>query len=185
VLSPASPKCAAESFAVVDRERDRLREWLPWVDQTTSVKDTRRYYESVERLDSAGDGVHAVIRLNDVLVGHADLRLNPPHPNGEVGYWLSESAVGRGLMTRVVAELLDIGFRDFGLHRIQLQAATENTRSRAVAERLGMVYEGLRREAEQVAAGFVDLAVYAVLVHEWPGAEVVLDRLNAQLGPAR
>jgi ribosomal-protein-serine acetyltransferase len=179
VLSAATVRFVDESFAVVDAERDRLREWLPWVDHTTSAKNTKQYFEAVERIDSAGEGLHTVIHVDGRLAGHADLRIVPIQRAGEVGYWLAAAAVGRGIITRVVAELFDLGFGPYGLHRIQLQAATENTRSRAVAERLGMHYEGIRREAEELPQGFVDLAVYSILVQEWAGAAAVLSRRPA------
>ena len=44
-----------------------------------------------------------------------------------------------------------------------------------------MTLEGVRREAEQLWHGFVDLAMYAVLVHEWPGAEAAIRRTGSNL----
>jgi RimJ/RimL family protein N-acetyltransferase len=182
VLQPATTRYVDDSFAVVDAERERLREWLPWVDLTVSTEDSRRFLEMVERQDAAGEGLHCVIELDGSFAGFVDLRITPILRSGEVGYWLAEEAVGRGVITRAVAELFDIGFDAFGLHRIQLQAATGNTRSRAVAERLGMHYEGIRREAEELPQGFVDLAVYSTLAHEWPGAGAALARVGARSG---
>ncbi|HVY09428.1 MAG TPA: GNAT family protein [Mycobacteriales bacterium] len=170
---------AAEAFALVEAERERLREWLPWVDQTTDVAVQRAYLEGVERANREETGAHVTIRMGTTLAGFAELRVAPLLRSGEVGYWLSERAVGCGVMTRAVAALIDLGFGLFDLHRVQLQAATGNTRSRAVAERLGMVFEGIRREAEELPKGFVDLAVYSTLVQEWPGA----DRAIAQARP--
>ncbi|HVS67016.1 MAG TPA: GNAT family N-acetyltransferase, partial [Mycobacteriales bacterium] len=107
VLSAATTKFASESFAVVDAERERLREWLPWVDHTTTVNHTEQYFEAVERADAAGEGLHAVIHVDGRFAGHADLRIVPIQRSGEVGYWLAAAAVGRGVITRVVAELFD------------------------------------------------------------------------------
>jgi ribosomal-protein-serine acetyltransferase len=170
VLHAATVRHAKDSFAVVDAERERLREWLPWVDSTVGVADMRRFFEAVERQDAAGEGLHCVIEVGGRFGGLADLRIVPIQRSGEVGYWLAGAAVGQGVVTRAVAELFDLGFGPLRLHRIQLQAATGNLRSRAVAERLGMQYEGIRREAEELPQGFVDLAVYSTLAHEWPGA---------------
>ena len=126
------------------------------------------------------NGVHLTIRIDGELAGFADLRLTPLPRMGEVGYWLSGGAVGKGAMTRTVAVLVDLGFEHFALHRVQLRAATENVRSRAVAERLGMVFEGVLREAEELPKGFVDLAVYSVLAHEWPGSGAAIARAQAE-----
>ncbi|HVT65182.1 MAG TPA: GNAT family protein [Mycobacteriales bacterium] len=179
VMRVATAADADDSFAVVDAERDRLREWLPWVDRTRSPADARRFFEAAERQDAAGEALHCVVEVDGRFAGVADLRIVPIQRAGEVGYWLASAAVGKGVITRITAELFDIGFDAFGLHRIQLQAATGNIRSRAVAERLGMQYEGVRREAEELPQGFVDLAVYSMLAPEWPGAATALVRARA------
>jgi len=167
---------AEEVFAVVDRERERLREWLPWVDATTDIDIERRFLETVEVSNADNSGLHTTIRDDSGVLGMIALRINPLHQSAEVGYWLSEAAVGRGVMTRAVAALVDLSFGVLGLHRFELLAATGNLRSRAVAERLGMTQEGIRREAEELASGFVDLAAYAVLASEWPGSLAVLEK---------
>jgi RimJ/RimL family protein N-acetyltransferase len=176
---------AAESFAVIDAERTRLREWLPWVDQTASVAVSQEYLAGVERASGDGSLLHATIRCAGRFAGFADLRIAAMQRSAEVGYWLAADAVGSGVMTRVVAALIDMAFGPLGLHRVQLQAATGNIRSRAIAERLGMVREGVRREAEELPAGFVDLVVYSVLEHEWPGATAVLARIPARASGPR
>jgi ribosomal-protein-serine acetyltransferase len=157
-------------FAVIDGQRDRLREWLPWVDGTTDVAIERRFLESLEVSNADGSGVHSTVRDGGGVLGMIGLRINQLHQSAEVGYWLAEAAVGRGVMTRAVAALVDVSFGVLQLHRFELLAATGNRRSRAVAERLGMVQEGIRREAEELSSGFVDLAAYALLASEWPGS---------------
>jgi ribosomal-protein-serine acetyltransferase len=53
------------------------------------------------------------------------------------------------------------------LNRIELKAAVENLRSRAVAEKLGFTKEGIAREAELVNNKFLDLTLYSMLSSEW------------------
>lgn len=43
----------------------------------------------------------------------------------------------------------------------------QNTRSRAIPERLGFTEEGVRRQAEKFADRRHELVVYSMLAHEW------------------
>jgi ribosomal-protein-serine acetyltransferase len=185
VLEVACAADAPEAFAIVSAERERLREWLPWIDDTIDLDTQARFLTDLEQAAYDGLGIYVAIRLDGTLVGFADVRRDRLGEGGEVGYWLAAAAVGRGVMTRTVAALVDMAFDDLGLHRVQLQAATGNVRSRAVADRLGLSFEGVRREAERLAHGFVDLAVYSVLAHEWRGSAAVIARGRAETPASR
>jgi ribosomal-protein-serine acetyltransferase len=63
--------------------------------------------------------------------------------------------------------LIDIGFRERGLHRITIRAGVENVRSRAIPERLGFTREGLQREAGRGMGRYYDLVIYGLLESEW------------------
>jgi ribosomal-protein-serine acetyltransferase len=185
VLHPACSADAPEAFAIVSAERVRLREWLPWIDDTTDVAIQTRFLTGLEQAAYDGLGIYVAIRLEGSLVGFADVRREPARVGGELGYWLAAAAEGQGVMTRTVAALIDVSFDVLDLHRVQLQAATGNQRSRAVAERLGMTLEGVRREAERLPERFVDLAVYSLLAHEWQGSAAALASGRAERPPSR
>jgi ribosomal-protein-serine acetyltransferase len=170
VLHATTAADADEAYTAVDADRDRLREWLPWVDATASVDIEREYLSAIEVANQTGVGLHVTLRQDEAFAGFVGLRLDAMHPNGEVGYWVAAGYAGRGLITRSVAAIIDFGFGSLELHRIQLNASTGNVRSRAVAERLGMTHEGTLREAELLPQGQVDLEVYAVLSTEWPSS---------------
>ena len=85
----------------------------------------------------------------------------------ELGYWLDAGHQGRGIVTRAAARLTGYAFSDQDCNRVILQCAVGNTRSRAVAERLGFVPEGVLREAEWLYDHYVDLVVYSMLKTEW------------------
>lgn len=53
-LVPLVVAQSARLFAVVDANRAYLREWLPWVDRTTSVADTTAFLEACVRDRDAG-----------------------------------------------------------------------------------------------------------------------------------
>jgi ribosomal-protein-serine acetyltransferase len=54
------------------------------------------------------------------------------------------------------------------LNRVGIEAAPNNPRSRALAERLGFREEGVLREAERFADDdYRDLVLYSMLASEW------------------
>ena len=53
--------------------------------------------------------------------------------------------------------LVDHAFGELELHRVEIQAAGANRRSRAIPERLGFQQEGILREAECVGGRYLDL----------------------------
>jgi ribosomal-protein-serine acetyltransferase len=170
VLHATTAADADEAYAAVDADRDRLREWLPWVDATDSVDLEREYLTAIEVANQTGAGLHVTLRQDEAFAGFVGLQLDAMHPNGAVGYWVAAGYAGRGLVTRSVAAIIDLGFGPLELHRVELRASTGNVRSRAVAERLGMTHEGTLRGAELLAKGHVDLEIYAVLSTEWPSS---------------
>jgi RimJ/RimL family protein N-acetyltransferase len=96
----------------------------------------------------------------------------------EIGYWLRESAVGFGYVSETVQLLTCLAFDRLEASRVEIRMDVRNTRSRAVPERLGFVYEGrLRRALPDVKARPRDVDVFA-LIHEdyerlpWSGSGV-------------
>ena len=78
---------------------------------------------------------------------------------------------GQGLITKACRRLIDYGFDERELHRIEIQAAADNRRSRAVAERLGFTLRSVMRDGHRQPDGtYVDQVVYGLLEHEWPAS---------------
>src|SRR5947209_11637312 len=59
-------------------------------------------------------------------------------PAVEVGWRLARAYWGHGYATEAAAAVIEFGCRDLGLEEIVAMVASGNTRSRRVAERLGM-----------------------------------------------
>lgn len=155
---------ADELFALVDANRARLREWLPWVDGARTVADTLGFIEGALRQFADGQGPQLAVCYGGRIAGMTGFHpLDAANRAGEIGYWLGAAAEGRGLMTRACRALVEHGFTELGLHRIVIRAATGNARSRAIPERLGFRHEGTLCDAEWLYDHFVDLAVYALL----------------------
>ncbi|MGH2635902.1 MAG: GNAT family N-acetyltransferase [Actinomycetota bacterium] len=153
-------------WALVEAERDRIGIWMPWVEVTTTIDDQRRWLEGVVADQGSLDG--SGMFVDGVYVGGAGLSPGPFGVSGEIGYWIGSAYEGRGLVTRAVQALIDVGFTELGLHRIEIRAGVENVRSRAIPERLGFTREGVLRGEGRGSGGFYDLVVYGLLEDEWP-----------------
>lgn len=88
-----------------------------------------------------------------------------------IGYWLAESAQGKGLMTKATRSLVNVVFSHYQLNRVEIRAAPENRKSRLIPERLGCIMEGQIRDAEWLYDHFVDHVIYSMLASEWDVAQ--------------
>jgi ribosomal-protein-alanine N-acetyltransferase len=85
----------------------------------------------------------------------------------ELGYAMNRNYWGKGLMTEAAQRVVDFGFQELGLNRIEAICLPENTASKRVLEKVGMKLEGIKRESTFVRGKFDDLCLYSVLKREW------------------
>ncbi len=106
--------------------------------------------------------VAAVTLPDGTLVGAVSLDLEPAHDRGELGYWIGRPFWGRGYATIAGAAMLDIGFNNLGLHRINAHHYTRNPASGRVLEKIGMVREGLLRGHMKKCGRYEDCVAYGL-----------------------
>ncbi len=163
ILKPLQPDDAAALFALIDRNRAHLTEFLTWVATTTQLQHSRDFIARTLQEASAGTHVHLGVFFRGQLVGHMSLMDIAPAHKAEIGYWLSEDAVGQGIMTRAVQAVINYAFTDLKLIRLLIRCRPTNVRSIAVTNRLGFKFEGTERLAERQGDKFFDLDHYALL----------------------
>jgi ribosomal-protein-serine acetyltransferase len=158
---------ADELYRLTDANRAYLARWLPWAGAQTR-EGTLEFIRMIRKQEAANDGFQAALISEGRIVGMIGFHgVNWPHGSTTIGYWVAEVHQGRGLVTRAVRTLVDHAFGVWDLHRVEIQAAVGNHRSRAIPERLGFREEGVRREAERIGDRYHDLVVYAILAPEW------------------
>ncbi|SES02388.1 ribosomal-protein-serine acetyltransferase [Gracilibacillus ureilyticus] len=161
-------KDAERVFKLTDRSRDYLREWLPWLDSTTSIEDTKGFIKSSLKSFAGNESLTTFILYKGEIVGTAGYnRIDWTNNIAYIGYWLGEDYQGNGIMTRVVKALTDYAFHDLGLQKVDIRAAVQNKKSRSIPERLGFVNEGCIRQAEWLYDHYVDHVVYGMLAKDW------------------
>ncbi len=158
----------AELYASIDRNRARLRTWLPWVGLTFGQNDLSEFIRQREIDNAARVSLTTHIWYQDQLCGAVGLHvIDQRHRSSSIGYWLDEAYEGRGIMTRACRAMVTHGFREYGLHRIEIRCGTGNSRSMAIPRRLGFTEEGTLREAEWVFDHWVDDRVFSMLEQDW------------------
>ena len=159
---------AEELFYLTDHSREYLRPWTPWIDSTITVADSKAFIRHSLEQFSRGEGLVAGIWYNGGLAGVISFdRINRANRSAMIGYWIGVEYQKKGLMTRACEALIDHGFRELGLNRIEIWAAVDNLRSLAIPERLGFTREGTERQAQWLNDHFTDIAVYSILRNEW------------------
>ncbi|MBE7127384.1 GNAT family N-acetyltransferase [Bacillus mycoides] len=81
----------------------------------------------------------------------------------EIGYWINTQFSGNGYMTEAVSELTNLGFQLLKFRRIEIRCESNNTKSRAIPEKLGFELEGILRNEDLSADGkeLTDTCIYA------------------------
>lgn len=167
-LWPVSLFDAAELYEAVDRNRERLRRWLPWVTPEYCLDDAVRFVGTRVEENALGTALAMVIREGGRICGAIGLhRIDRLHRSSSIGYWVDADAEGRGIVTRACRAIVEVGFTRYALHRIEIRCATGNSRSSGVPRRLGFVEEGILRDAEWLRDHWVDLRVFSQLEAEW------------------
>jgi ribosomal-protein-serine acetyltransferase len=163
---------AGAVFAVVDQNREYLREWLPWVDATVTEDDTLSFIRSSLEQFAANHGFAAGIWKQDHYIGGMGTqKIDWMHRKVEIGYWISQSFQGQGIVTDACRAVLDHAFDDWDLNRVEIRCAAGNTKSSAIAERLGFTLDGTLREGHLLHHRFHDLLVFGMLKTDWLSAK--------------
>lgn len=115
--------------------------FIPFVPVPYREEHGRAFLASVERAWSESDErTFAICRDDDVLLGAVTVRLSE---GGTVGYWLSSSVRGQGLMTEAVSAVVRWARDEHGIEWLRLWTHPDNRASQAVAERAGFVRLGI------------------------------------------
>jgi ribosomal-protein-alanine N-acetyltransferase len=81
----------------------------------------------------------------------------------ELGYWIAEPFWSRGYAAEAAKALVQHAFATYPVERVQAHYMDGNTASGRVLEKIGMMFEGVRRRGLFHRERFWDLHCYAVL----------------------
>jgi RimJ/RimL family protein N-acetyltransferase len=87
----------------------------------------------------------------------------------------------RGYATEAVTALIDYLFKSFPINRIECSAATQNHASIRLAEKCGLVREGVLRGMVFVAGVYMDDVVLSILRSEWVQRQKKVDASDSAI----
>lgn len=155
-------------YDLIDRNRDYLGEWMSWIPSTTSVDSALWFARESRNKFAHNNGFDSAIWYRGEMVGSIGLvGVDSSNRKTEIGYWVSEDYQGKGIVTRACRAVIDYAFDVLKVNRLELRAATGNTKSRAVAERLGFTQEGVLRQSDRFVDHYKDMVMYSLLADEW------------------
>lgn len=156
----------AEVFAAhVASDLERLAEYLAWPERTTTPEGARAFLEPYAE-QSDGRRTIAGIFADGTLVGGMVLfHHDEASAVIELGCWAVAAAEGTGAVRAACVEGLRLA-RSWGVERVQWHCDPSNTRSVALALRLGFRHEGTLRSSYPLRGRRLDTAVYGLVEGE-------------------
>lgn len=169
VLRAFEPGDGLALFDAIDRSRDALRPWLPWVDAHAARGDSEAWArEASARFTLREDLSFAVLDGAGALVGGVGLhRFDLDVGRFELGYWVRADRWRGGVGGRAARELTSLAFVALGAARVEARIDARNEPSARLARSLGMRHEGtLRRDALGADGAHRDTMVFSMLADE-------------------
>lgn len=90
------------------------------------------------------------------------------HMRASIGYELARPFWRQGIMTEALEAIIDLGFREMSLNRIEAVVMPDNSASIKLLEKLGFHNDGILKEYENWGSkGFTDLCMLSILRKAW------------------
>ncbi|MGO9482048.1 MAG: GNAT family N-acetyltransferase [Candidatus Kryptoniota bacterium] len=159
---------ASELYGIIEESREHLEKWLPWVEYVRSGEDERHIVEQWVYEMQMRSAIHLSITFEDKIAGLVSThQIDWMNQRTSIGYWVRLEMTGKNLATTATAILMNYLFEKLRLHRIYIQAATDNGPSNKVIRKLGFKLEGVLRENEKVQERYLDHNIYGMTDHDF------------------
>ena len=107
-----------------------------------------------------------------LLVGCCGLELSTVNKRASLGYWVGVDHWNRGICSEAATAIVQFGFENLSLHRIQATHLSRNPASGAVMRKIGMSHEATMKDYVFKNGRFEDMELYAVLFECAESAQV-------------
>lgn len=148
---------------------DEVTEYLLWYPHQDE-EYTYRYLEHIQSEYKSGNFYDwaVVYKENNKMIGTCGFtRFDLPNNYAEIGYVINPDYWGMGIAPESVAAVLEYGFVNMKLNRIEARYIPGNEKSRRVMEKCGMTFEGINRSVIFNKSEYKDVGICAILSREY------------------
>ena len=172
-LEPLAREHAAGLFEAFSEDDGAMWDYLP----VGPHKDLAAYLGWLDAARLGWDPLQYAVRMEDGRLGGtlSLMRIDPRAGSAETGWLTFAPRLQRTReATEAVYRLMEWSF-EAGYRRFEWKCHAANLPSRRAAQRFGMSFEGVFRQAGVVKGGNRDTAWYAAIDIEWPALKVAYE----------
>ncbi|WP_286946545.1 GNAT family N-acetyltransferase [Exiguobacterium sp. UBA4551] len=166
VLREVLPEDATSVLAYLSDEQVVKQMGLDPFQSEADALEEIDWYASIRR-DGTGIRFGITLQEDDVIGSCGFLNQSARHQRAELGFELSPAYQGQGIAKEAALAVIEYGFTELSLNRIEALVLPENTASQRLLERLGFQREGLLRQYEKTRSQFDNLYMYSILRSDW------------------
>jgi ribosomal-protein-alanine N-acetyltransferase len=170
------PRDAKSLERLVLGNREWLRPWEATNPYGPTSFDFKAQIRSLLRQMENNEGLPFLIFYKDEMVGQLNVAniLHGSVSSCVIGYWVIPEVAGLGITPTAVALVMDYVYNFVGLHRVEIDIRPENKASIRVVEKLGLRFEGVKKNYIHINSDWRDHNIYALTAGEVP--EGILNR---------
>jgi ribosomal-protein-serine acetyltransferase len=159
-LTPADAGSFARHAAA---DVEHLREHLGWAQAASEPAGAFAWLEAYAAGDDGRVLVAGAFDGDEIVGGALLLHHERDAATIELGCWAVSAVEGMGVARAACAALIGYARRELRVERVAWRCTTVNSRSRALAERLGFRYEGTLRSAYVLDGRRYDMDVLSLV----------------------
>lgn len=161
---------AGDCFDMFDYAKRRdVTKYLTWSPHA-NVEYTKSYLVNLKNHYKMGMFYDwaLVLKEENKMIGTCGFtRFNLACDSAEIGYVINPDFRGKGIAAEAARRVVEFGFVNLGLNRIEARYMIGNDASRRVMEKIGMTFEGVARESICVNGVYRDVGICALLKKEF------------------
>jgi len=140
------------------------------LDPFTDIHQTREMITILKALHDSGEGLRWALSIpaGQEIIGTCGFHnWKKEHARAEIGYEMDPRYWGQGLMSEAVLTILEYGFAEMRLNRVEAFVTVGNRKSLSFLERNGFLREGTLRQYEWARGCYQDQWICSLLKQDW------------------